>query len=64
MIPCNQNISLGWVDIAVETDLMDSEQFLSSVAIIAIIANKCLFSRCVCFSGSKSLSNQTNGGMV
>ena len=63
MIPCNRNISLGWVDIVVEIDLMCSEQFLNSVAIIAIIANKYL-SRCVCFSGSKSLSNQTNGGMV
>ena len=35
------DISLGWVDIAVELDLMCSEQFLSSVA---IIANKYLFS--------------------
>ena len=61
MIPCNSNISLGWVDIAVDIDLMCSEQFLGSVA---IIANKYLFSRCVCFSDAKSLSNQTNGGMV
>ncbi len=61
MIPCKQNISLGWVDIAVELDRMCSEQFLSSVAIIAKLH---FDSRCISFSGSKSLSNQTNGGMV
>ena len=61
MIPCNWDISLGWVDIAVEFDPMYSENYFSNVAIIAKLH---FDSKCVCFSGSKSLSNQTNGGMV
>ena len=61
MIPCNQDISLGWVDIVVEFDLMCCEQFLNSFAFFAKIH---LNLRCLLYSDDLSLRNQINGGMV